>query len=51
VCWFTSSCTVGGLTMICDFAKIYCCICIRLLTAEFQILLSKHLVAIFDILL
>ena len=41
---------VDGLAIICNFAQILCCINIRLLTAQFQIVLSKHLVAIFGIL-
>jgi len=48
---FTSSCTVDGLAMICDFAKTFCCINIRPLTAQFEIVLSKHLVAAFGIFL
>ena len=36
--------------MICDFAKVFCCISIRLLAAQFQIVLSKHLIAIFGVL-
>ena len=40
---------MGLQWMIYDLAKIFCCIGIRLLAAQFQIVLSKHLVAIFGI--